>query len=450
MIFYHKSIVMSSNISDILDMDVKQFKSKSMELTSSVFLDDPDMYDMKLKYKIKKKPIGKGSFSIVYYATDNDGNEYAIKGINIKDIDSTTVDKFMRELSISEKMKHENVVKCIQTFKTDTHYYIVSEFCNCGTFAELIKKIKDVEPIKKENLCLYYLTQLKDALQYLNINKIVHRDLKPMNILMTKNNSPDGDNKIIVKLADFGFARYFDSMPEKNSGYDDTIASICGTPNYMAPELLINARYNTKADLWSFGVIMYEMLYSTNLYNYPKNFAKLRELIMTKKITFEKTFSNKCLNLLKKLLQTNPSKRIEWDDFFNHTWFNVDDDSDSDSDNSSDDDFDHVSDSDDEYKDATDGIIFDEKKESNTSTLEKKSILMNCVDDYIKPPEINKSTYTYSSSRGGIPIPVPRKDQKKVKTYKETENSSYINIFSTSVNMLANSMSYFYGQAKSY
>lgn len=91
-----------------------------------------------IKYKLCKNPIGKGAFSTVYYATDVHMQEYAIKRIIISKLEQSRLSKFLLELDISVKINHENIVKCYEIFKTSIHWYIVSEYCNYGTFVDLI------------------------------------------------------------------------------------------------------------------------------------------------------------------------------------------------------------------------------------------------------------------------------------------------------------------------
>ena len=298
-----------------VNMDIKYALGKSLDasITKSA--------DLSTKYKLNKDPIGKGAFSTVYYARNNKLDEFAIKRILLSELKEARIDKFHLELNISLTLDHPNIVKCYETFETPTSWYIVTEYCNYGTFHDLIEALQKVEPKRKETLCKYYLTQLKNSLHYLHKRGIIHRDLKPMNILMTK--TRETKNDIIVKLADFGFARYFDKNVTNTLGYDDMISTICGSPIYMAPELLIDGRYNTKADMWSFGIIMYELLYGTNPYNYPKKVANLVKLMTEKPIPYEKKFSSRCIDLMKQLLQIDPTKRITWDAFFDHQWFHV-------------------------------------------------------------------------------------------------------------------------------
>ncbi len=280
---------------------------------------------LKTKYKYKKKPIGQGSFATVFLAINKEGQKFALKRIELSKLDPTRIDKFMLELEISQKLVHKNIVKCHDIIKTDCHWFLVNELCDKGTLDGVIKAFAKLDPLQKETYGHHYLTQLKDALCYLHKNNIVHRDLKPKNILIARGNNQDPNNMSsldeVVKLADFGLARYFEHKPQNTSGYDEMIQTMCGSPIYMAPELILEDVYNIKADLWSFGIIMYEMLYGKNPYNQPRTIVRLAELMKIKTIVFPPTLSPLCIDLLKKLLQVDPTNRIQWEDFGNHEWF---------------------------------------------------------------------------------------------------------------------------------
>lgn len=424
----------------------------------------------KVKYTIKKTPdnkdcLGRGSFATVFYATDRLGDEYAIKRIELSTLDPMRYDKFMLELDISVKLTHPNIVKCFEVFKTSSFWYIVTEYCNYGTFADLIKALMKTDYKTKEHLCQYYLEQFKNALKYLHKNNIVHRDLKPMNILMTKVKTSDGSVEVIVKLADFGFARYFETRQNSSSGYDDMVSTICGTPIYMAPELLINRKYNTKADMWSFGVIMYELLYGTNPYNFPKSLANLSKAMMEQKIIYENVYSKNCINLMKSLLQVNPEDRIEWEDFFDHKWFTSDlekEDSDSEEINESEDDSDEqIFGFDDDIKNSKPPLHKTKIRhvaETDKSLIHPKSMTFDYIENYIATPKVDainiprgKNTdmplgKITDMSLGKInmrEINNKQTKQSKVKTYEETVAGSVINILSSSI-------SYLFGQGRSY
>lgn len=277
--------------------------------------------DIRTKYKLRQKPIGKGAFSTVYLGSDNLENLVAIKQIPVSKIQESYIEQFFRELEISMKLDHPNIVKCHEIFRSEKYWYIVNEYCDYGTLRDLNANFGNYDLKSREIAVKKILIELKNALHYLISNNIIHRDLKPTNILLKTNNQDK--NCIMVKLADFGFARHF-TNEISNDGYDEMIKTICGSPIYMAPEMLINLQYNMKADLWSFGVIMYELLYRINPFLFPKNMPELRKFIIEQKINYENYFTQNCIDLMKQLLSVNPEERISWQNFFSHQWFNED------------------------------------------------------------------------------------------------------------------------------
>ena len=287
----------------------------------SASLSDNDHSKQKLKYNINPVPIGSGTFAKVYHGVDKFGNDVAIKRIKITSVSNKMLEKFLFELHISTVLKNENIVECIETFKTSRHWYIVTEYCDVGTFSDIITLVKNTDGIiNKEVNAKIYLSQLKDAMKYLRNVNVIHRDLKPQNILL-KTVNKNGKKTVVVKLADFGFARHFNKDTQQNDGCDDMVTTICGSPIYMAPEMLIDNKYNMKADLWSFGVIMYETMFGFCPFNYPKNISQLCEKIKNHTVTYPIDYSSECIDLIKLLLTTEPKNRITWDDFFNHAWF---------------------------------------------------------------------------------------------------------------------------------
>jgi len=122
----------------------------------------------------------------------------------------------------------------------------------------------------------------------------------------------------VLKIADFGFAK-------KHS--DQSLhETICGSPLYMAPEIMNNNMYNNQTDLWSIGMILYEMLYGNHPFEECRTIPELKDTLSTKKIeippnnTKNKSVSLDCISLLKKLLEKKVTERISWDEFFNHPW----------------------------------------------------------------------------------------------------------------------------------
>jgi len=295
------------------------------------------------KYKIDHV-IGTGSFSTVFLGTNIITNQQvAIKQVRIIQKKNLLV-KLQQELDIMQQFDHINIVKYYDVIKNDLYWHIIMEYCNIGTLDDVIKYNEREDRnrsigFNREVNTYYYMNQLKDALSYLRQNGYIHRDIKPMNILLTKTltNSSDSsdllfkideqmnDNdknnlyytqKFVVKLADFGLARQY----EKNE--ESLIKTICGSPLYMAPELLIDMEYNSLADLWSYGVIMYELLFGTNP-NTANNIQQLKKNLQQKDIDFHlnKNFTPQCFDLLVRLLAKTYKERISWDNFLNHAWF---------------------------------------------------------------------------------------------------------------------------------
>ena len=151
----------------------------------------------------------------------------------------------------------------------------------------------------------FIIRQIIEAIKYIMDNNIVHRDLKPHNILINKSTKE-------IKLCDFGFAREF-----KDTLLTDTV---CGSPLYMAPELLQNQKYNIKSDVWSLGIIMYEIV----MKNHPFKSNNISDLINkinnNKPILTNSSFSIECKELINNLLIVDYTKRLDWNDVFTNNW----------------------------------------------------------------------------------------------------------------------------------
>ena len=255
------------------------------------------------EYIINRKRIGKGSFSTIYkgYSTKNN-QVYAIKEIVVDKKQNKSLVK--RELSVLKTLDHPSIVK-LHDVIIDTNYnniYFVLDYYPKGDFAKFL----DNKPLK-EKFCRKYLKQLSQGLEYLLSKDILHRDLKPQNILLT--------NEYNIKITDFGFAKQID----KNA----LINTLCGSPMYMAPEIINKKEYDIKSDLWSVGVILYEMVYGEVPYNVG-TFVELIKKINKADIKYNIKnihVSDDCLELMCSLLTKDPEYRINWEEFFCHKWF---------------------------------------------------------------------------------------------------------------------------------
>lgn len=257
-------------------------------------------------YLVNPKRIGKGNFSTIYLGYHKFTKEkVAVKKLEVENIYKLKP-HVKREIELHKKLKHSNIVSLYDiVFDNNNHtIYLIMEFCAGGDFNKFQKK-RAIKEIHVQN----YMIQLANGLRYLMENKIIHRDLKPQNILLTK----DG----ILKISDFGLAKEYSNMNNKMK------QTYCGSPMYMAPEILHYQKYDNKSDLWSVGIILYEMITGNPPYH-VKNFYQLIKKIEGENIVlpgkYDLLVSNELKDLLYKLLQKEPKDRISWEDFFNHKW----------------------------------------------------------------------------------------------------------------------------------
>lgn len=256
-----------------------------------------------IKYYHNFEKIGKGSFSTVYkgYIKDN-SDIVAIKQINIDYNNKKLLNRLNIEIDIMKNLNHKNIIKLIDVhndFENDI-VYLIMEYCPNNNLTKFIKN----RPMKEKHV-LRIMKQLLAGLKYLISNNIIHRDLKPQNILL--------DEYLNVKISDFGFAKIFEE--------DSLAQTLCGSPLYMAPEIMKYKKYSIKADLWSIGIILYELLVGKPPYM-AKTHIELMEKIECDSIIIP-SYCNVSLevqDLIYNLLQKNADNRISWDELFKHPW----------------------------------------------------------------------------------------------------------------------------------
>lgn len=186
--------------------------------------------------------VGKGNFSEVFRGVDrNSGRPVAIKVVKFSSFTSTVAEQLLKnEVGILKELDHENVIKCLDVFKSKNNCYIVTEFYEGGDLEKLIDQVKYFNESRIGRL----VYEIYRGLCYLNELNIVHRDLKPANVFLAADMTP--------KIADFGFAVKA-SQPFKDINI--------GSPIYMSPEALLKREYGPKSEVWAFGVLVYEMLH---------------------------------------------------------------------------------------------------------------------------------------------------------------------------------------------
>jgi len=250
------------------------------------------------RYYVINTKIGSGSYSKVYLATDYQTQEtVAIKIITTAKLSAPLIQRLSKEIEILQSMNHPNIITLKNHSITDKHIYMVMEFCNGGTIGDKIGKLTDENEIK------VLVRQIVDGMLYLDKMNILHRDLKPDNLLIHNN---------VVKIIDFGF-----SSDVKDN---DMYSTICGTPMYMSPELLRSEAYNKKSDLWSLGVITYELFHHVSPFGKPRNISELQLIIQKKDIYYKSVISKTFLQFLSSILQIDPTKRPGLSELSSHSW----------------------------------------------------------------------------------------------------------------------------------
>ena len=260
-------------------------------------------------------------------------------------------DNLRSEIAILEKLRHPHIVALHQCLESSTHINLVMEYCELGDLSLFIKKRDKLlsnpatrDLARKYPVCpgaglhevvsRHFLQQLASSIQFLRSKNLVHRDVKPQNLLLLASRSyressqmrpilaasDDSLNPVVglasmpmLKLADFGFARVLPNT---------TLAeTLCGSPLYMAPEILRYEKYDAKADLWSVGTVLYEMISGRPPFRANNHVELLRKIEAAEDaIRFPRDVvaSSEMKALVRGLLKRNPVERMSFEDFFSN------------------------------------------------------------------------------------------------------------------------------------
>ena len=254
------------------------------------------------EYEIKQT-IGKGNFGKVLLGiSKKTGDKVAIKII-----DKLKMNKFYnseqvkREIIVIKELDHLNIVKIYKIENTLKKYKIIMEYCEKG---ELYENIVEKKRLTEEEAAYYYF-QLINGLEYIHSKNIVHRDLKPENLLLTKDN--------ILKIIDFGLCNYHD--------INNLLSTPCGSPSYASPEMVSGNKYNgVKVDIWCTGIILFAMLSGYLPFEAKDNYSLFKKIIKCE-VHYPDDISENSLDLLKKILVSEPSKRINISDIKKHPFY---------------------------------------------------------------------------------------------------------------------------------
>ncbi|KAJ7868491.1 kinase-like protein [Mycena leptocephala] len=311
--------------------------------------------DEELRPYVIVSDIGKGSFATVYKGYHEDNHHpVAIKTVLRQKLSAKLFENLQSEIQILKSLSHRHITKLIDIVRTDRNIYLIMEYCSGGDLTNYIKKrgrVESLEYVPSEGAALQYyphprtggldeivvrsfLRQLARALKFLRHRNLIHRDVKPQNLLLT----PAPPEELarghplgvpILKVADFGFAR---SLP--NAMMAETL---CGSPLYMAPEILRYQKYDAKADLWSVGAVLYEMAVGKPPFRAANHIELLKKIEHSKGIKFpdEDPKSQSARSggggsedlpvppdvkkLIRALLKQNPAERASFEEFFGST-----------------------------------------------------------------------------------------------------------------------------------
>ncbi|CAD8067099.1 unnamed protein product [Paramecium primaurelia] len=242
------------------------------------------------------KVIGKGTYAKVILAQRKlNQSKYAVKTFQksaLLDKNNKQRQGLLNEIDLLRSCHHPNIIKLYEIYESGDYIYLVMELLEGGELFDLILETKCFQ----ESKVALIMFKIFDALEYLHTKNIMHRDIKPENILL-KDKSENFD----LKIADFGLASYTES---------DLIITKCGTPGYVAPEILEDKKYNEKVDVFSAGIILYILL-SGQAPFYGNSLDEIMEKNRDCQINFKDLqVSEDALDLLKKSLEPNPECRI--------------------------------------------------------------------------------------------------------------------------------------------
>lgn len=257
------------------------------------------------KYMLKEL-LGTGAFSEVRLAESKDrpGQMYAVKIIDKKALKGKE-DSLENEIKVLRRLKHPNIVQLLETFEDKQKVYLIMELVTGGElFDRIVEKGSYTEKDASD-----LIRQVLEAVNYMHEQGVVHRDLKPENLLYY---SPDDESKIMI--SDFGLSKMEDS---------GVMATACGTPGYVAPEVLAQKPYGKAVDVWSIGVISYILLCGYPPF-YDENDANLFAQILKGEFEFDSPYwddiSESAKDFIRQLMCVDVNKRYTCRQALQHPW----------------------------------------------------------------------------------------------------------------------------------
>ena len=282
-------------------IEINEVKNRFLPIPESVakgLEPEPKITDFTIE-----KELGAGSFGHVYLVTHKKTKaKYAIKAIDKRN--KTNIEEkpyFRREVEVMYKIHHPNVVKLYSHFEDNNYCYFIMEYIPKGNMFGLIPQ--DKKKRISTQIVASLMKNIISAVYFLhNMNPpIIHRDIKPENVLLTEN--------LVAKLTDFGWSNYIQE--------DEKRTTVCGTPIYLAPEIIKEQGHDEKVDIWCIGVLLFEL--ATGSVPFPGNdIESLESNILKLKIQWPKDINIDAKNLIMKILKLDPKARISLPDMLKH------------------------------------------------------------------------------------------------------------------------------------
>ena len=287
--------------------DVKKRASQSIKIDTALFF-RRNSKSLSSSYNLSRK-IGEGNYGFVRLAIHKStGEERAIKSIEKSKLSRNSIAqfKFFNEIDILKKLDHPNIIKIYEFFEDSQYFHLITEYISGGELLHYTLKLKATT----EAIIANFMQQILSAVSYCHENAVTHGGIEPENILLDIDNSD-----ITIKLIDFGTSTVIGSNSQSEK---DKL-----NPLYTAPEILLGKNINEKCDIWSCGVILYLLLSGK-----PPFFGKNNHIIAERVISGEYTLKSpemvkvsiSAIDLITKMLEYNPNKRISAKDALNHIW----------------------------------------------------------------------------------------------------------------------------------
>lgn len=246
------------------------------------------------------KPLGRGKFGKVYLAREKKTKYIvALKALNKRQLVQSQVEhQLRREIEIQSHLRHPNILRLYGYFYDNDRVYLILEYAPKG---ELYKQLTSCKFFSEKRTATY-ITQIASALMYCHSKKVIHRDIKPENILIGLHDE--------VKIADFGWSVH--SLSSRRT-------TMCGTLDYLPPEMVEGAVHDEKVDWWSLGVLCFEFLVGNPPFETPSHKETYRRIAKVD-LRFPPTMSDGAMDFISKLLRHNPRDRMSLHGAIQHPW----------------------------------------------------------------------------------------------------------------------------------